>query len=347
ATINTSSTDYILEPHEMPVAISNYIMRRGSDDGAFEDALLHDPAGVTHLLLSLSDANPDWQVQFAGYKRPMVCRRIAKRMMLTNQSTLDRYAALVASDANEAGHLASELLVSVTEFFRDPEAWRVLAEQVIPNIIHDDGPEAKIWSAGCCTGEEAYSLAMLCDEYCRANNISRNFRVVATDLDSAALEQASRGVYPVSIEECISPERLKKYFSRTGRGYEVSTKLRSKVLFSRHDLIDSPPFVYVDLLVCRNVLIYLNRDIQDRLLDNFGFSLRRDGFLFLGPSESLGTRSGSFSAVERIHRIFRNRKIPITKAMSQVSKFPSVRSYQLPAATRLGRRSLQAAQSRA
>ncbi|MEL7023973.1 MAG: CheR family methyltransferase [Pseudomonadota bacterium] len=345
--LDSGRVDYIFPVNEIPLEIENFIRRSSANGRTLEAALEEDIEGVTNLLTVIGASNPEWQVRFAGYKRPMVCRRIAKRMLLSRCATLADYVTLVREHKAEAEQLANELLVSVTEFFRDPEAWKEIADHVIPDLLSDQGPEAKIWSAGCCTGEEAYSLAILCDEYCRKNDLPRNFKIVATDLDSAALEVASAGVYPRTIADQIAPDRLQRYFRVHKDGYEILATLRSKVLFSRHDLIDSPPFVYVDLLVCRNVLIYLDGGMQERLLDNFNFSLRRDGYLFLGPSESLGNRHGAFRVVNRVHRIFANLKRQLYRTPGQIASFPTLRSYMIPTAPRVSRRSMQTVKERA
>ncbi|MEM1260922.1 MAG: CheR family methyltransferase [Pseudomonadota bacterium] len=310
--ISSGVVDMVLLANDIPRAIDNYTKIGTAEWRSLERALEADYHRVTKLLQTMQGADEVWETRFIDYKRPMVCRRIAKRMRISGVESIDDYQDFLVHHPQESKALASELLINVTAFFRDPLAWNTIARDILPGIIGDGGREARIWSTGCCTGEEAYTLSMLCAEYCDANDIPRNYKIFATDLDEKAVEAASKGFYPDAIAEQLSAERLQKHFVKREGGYRVSDRVRRRVMFSRHDLIDSPAFVHIDLLVCRNLLIYFDSSLQDRIIDKICFALRPGGVLFLGRSESLGSRAGYFHALNRKHRVFRNtRRRPI------------------------------------
>ncbi|MEJ2503856.1 MAG: CheR family methyltransferase, partial [Gemmatimonadota bacterium] len=206
---------------------------------------------------------------------------------------------------SEARALLKDLLISVTNFFRDPEAFDALAGTVVPELFVDpaDGP-VRVWVAGCATGEEAYSVAMLLAEHAETLADPPPFQVFATDLDREAIAFAREGLYPDAVAADLSEERMRRFFTREGTYLRVRKELRERILFSPHDLLRDPPFSRLDLLTCRNVLIYLDRGLQDRLFDLFRYALRFRGYLFLGESESVPEHHG-FSAPDREHRIFR------------------------------------------
>ncbi|MEM8981909.1 MAG: CheR family methyltransferase [Pseudomonadota bacterium] len=304
--INSGVVDLVLGANDIPTAIKSYTGIAAAEWQTLERTLEKDYARVTELLQTMQGADEVWETRFIDYKRPMVCRRIAKRMRISGVETIEQYRDFIANHPQEADALASELLINVTAFFRDPLAWRTIESDTLPGVIGDGTREARLWSAGCCTGEEAFTLSMLCAEYCDSNNIPRNYKIFATDLDEKAVEQASRGFYPSDIAEQLSADRLARHFTRRDGGYRVADRIRRRVMFSRHDLIDSPAFVHIDLLVCRNLLIYFDTSLQERIIDKICFALRPGGVLFLGRSESLGSRTGYFHPLNRQHRIFRN-----------------------------------------
>jgi two-component system, chemotaxis family, CheB/CheR fusion protein len=224
---------------------------------------------------------------FSLYKKPTIKRRLAKRVGEKGFKTIHEYREYLESDNEEAIILAKEFFINVTRFFRDPEAYEELRTKVLPVIFDskNQGDSIKIWVAACSTGEEAYSLAMLFHEYMESiGNTSFNIKIFATDIDKDAVQTASTGLYTEYIANDVGQERLSKYFTREGMSYRVTPLLRKMVVFACHDVTKDPPFSKVDLVSCRNLLIYMNNTLQKNVLRTFVFSLQTGGMLFLGPS---------------------------------------------------------------
>jgi two-component system CheB/CheR fusion protein len=228
-------------------------------------------------------------IDFSAYKRPTIMRRLQRRMVATANPRLRDYVRYVNKHPEEFGRLSSAFLIKVTQFFRDTDLFEYLGGTVLPTIIDEArgrGRELRIWSAGCATGEEAYSLAILVAETLGEELESFTVRIFATDLDEEAIAFARRGVYPGSAMDAVRPELLERFFVREGDQYEIVKDLRSMVVFGQHDLGQRAPFPRIDLALCRNVLIYFTGDLQKRALQLFAFSLREGGYLVLGKSES-------------------------------------------------------------
>uniref|UniRef100_I2PZZ5 Sensory/regulatory protein RpfC n=1 Tax=Desulfovibrio sp. U5L TaxID=596152 RepID=I2PZZ5_9BACT len=243
---------------------------------------------------------------FSWYKPNTVARRIARRMALLQIPELQDYLAYIKNNDAEIKMLFQELLIGVTNFFRDEEAFEVLARTVISKIITGK-PEAetiRFWVAGCSTGEEAYSLAMLLAEQMSRNGKTNRVQIFATDIDEESLEVARHGLFPAAIEAHVSPERLGRFFSKEGPDYRVVKSLREMIVFAPHSLIRDPPYSHIDCISCRNLLIYLSPDLQKKVLPMFHYSLNPQGFLFLGPSESVTEQMGLFETVDRKWKIF-------------------------------------------
>jgi two-component system, chemotaxis family, CheB/CheR fusion protein len=246
---------------------------------------------------------------FNQYKRPTVLRRIRRRMQLTHTSDLAEYLQLVRQEEDEAQLLFQDLLIGVTSFFRDPEAFQSLEKQVLPNLIADKGGSdtIRVWSVGCATGEEAYSLAMLLLEQTGSQEDSPAIQIFATDLDEQALEMARQGTYPETIAADLTEERLNRFFIKQEGHYRIRAEVREQVLFAPHNLLSDPPFSRLDLICCRNLLIYLQRELQEKVLEIFYYALRPDGCLFLGTAESAEGASELFESVNKKQRLYRRR----------------------------------------
>jgi two-component system CheB/CheR fusion protein len=240
------------------------------------------------------------------YKRATVLRRIARRMQVNGVSEMAAYLGCLRLMPGEAGALLKDLLISVTNFFRDPHCFAAL-EPELGNLIAAKSPGAtlRVWTAACATGEEAYSLAILLAEYAAKITTRLKIQIFASDLDEEAIATARDALYPSAIEADVSEERLQRYFQRDGDGYRVRRDVREMVLFAAHDLLNDSPFSRLDLVTCRNLLIYLSRDAQTRVMESFAFALRPGGLLFLGNSESLDEHSAAFATINKKHRIFR------------------------------------------
>lgn len=243
---------------------------------------------------------------FGGYKEATLQRRIRRRLPVTGSRDLKHYRRYLESHPEELDHLGRDLLIRVTRFFRDPEVFGALSEKVLGPLLTRAraGEPIRVWVAGCSTGEEAWTLAMLMDEG-HAEGPGPEIRIFATDIDPAALDVARNGLYPQGIALDVSPERLSRHFVIEPEGYRIRKELKARVLFATHDLLRDPPFSSLDLVVCRNVLIYLKPDAQERVLGLFRYSLRERGHLLLGTAETTDAVPELFVAVDPRHRIYR------------------------------------------
>ena len=246
---------------------------------------------------------------FADYKKGTMLRRVAVRMSVLNISSPGGYLRYIAEHKEEADLLFRDLLINVTSFFRDREHFEALNGEVIPHIVEtcEEHGEIRVWVAGCSTGEEAYSLAMLFAEEVERTKRASKVVVFATDIDEAALAKARTGVYSDSISEKVPANLLERYFRPRNDGYEVGPQLREMVRFSRHSFVKDPPFSKLDLVACRNVLIYFKENLQETAIKVFHYALVEDGFLFIGPSENPRTIPERFTEVVPHARIFRRR----------------------------------------
>ena len=243
---------------------------------------------------------------FSSYKRATVLRRIGRRMQVTRQLHLASYAQYLRENPEEAQDLFGDLLISVTAFFRDPGAFEALVDQALAPLLRDlDGDgKIRVWSVGCATGEEAYSLAMLAVEEAERQRVAPAIQILASDLDEGALATAREGRYPRAIEVDVSPARLRRFFVDEGSHYRIRKEIRDLVLFAHHSAVKDPPFIHLDLVACRNLLIYLDRELQRQLLALFRYAMKPGGYLFLGSAESIDTRPDLFAPCDREARIY-------------------------------------------
>ncbi len=246
---------------------------------------------------------------FSNYKHATVLRRIARRLQVHGLAELPEYLAFLRENVDEAGQLQRDLLITVTNFFRDKEAFEVLEREIIPKLFADKtaADTIRVWSVGTATGDEAYSLAILLDEYASHITNAPKIQIFASDINEQAIAAARECFYEETIVADVSPERLRRFFVNEGDGYRVRKKIREMVLFAPHNILRDPPFSKLDLITCRNLLIYFNHETQEKVLGIFNFALRRDGFLFLGGSESAERSSALFSVVDKKQRIYKAR----------------------------------------
>jgi two-component system, chemotaxis family, CheB/CheR fusion protein len=249
-------------------------------------------------------------VDFSQYRDTTIKRRAARRMLLRGFTTPQAYAQFLEQDHEEAAALYRDVLINVTSFFRNPAMFEALRAEVFPEIVRARTPARpiRIWVPGCSTGQEAYSLAMALTEFLEDVPARPAFQIFATDLgDPALLDRARAGVYPESIEAEVSPERLRRFFTKTDRTYRIEKNIRDLCVFARQNLTVDPPFSRVDLITCRNVLIYMSPPLQERLLPVFHFALNSGGFLVLGQAETIGRFDDLFDPVDRTQKIYRKR----------------------------------------
>lgn len=249
---------------------------------------------------------------FRNYKRGTVERRIQRRVGMRDCESAAEYLRLLSEDPGEVERLAQDLLIGVTGFFRDGVTWAVLAERVLPALLdeREDDEPLRAWIAGCASGEEAYTLAILLTEELARRGRRRPVQIFATDVDHAACERARRGLFPAAALERLDERRRAEYFSREDGHYRITQPIRDMITFAQHDLLRDPPFSQLDLVSCRNVLIYLDGEAQAEVLATFHFALRRDGVLLLGGSETVQRQDGLFTAIEEAHRCYRRRDTP-------------------------------------
>jgi two-component system CheB/CheR fusion protein len=244
---------------------------------------------------------------FSNYKQSTILRRVTRRMQMREVADLASYLRYLRDHPSDVAELQQDLLISVTNFFRDAPAFEYLARRVVPEMFRDKGAgdQVRVWVTGCATGEEAYSLAILLAEHAERLEQPPSVQIFATDLDGESIAQARDGVFPESISADVSVERLSRFFTKEGNYYRVKKQVRESVLFAAHNILSDPPFSRLDLVSCRNLLIYLNRETQDKVLEVFHFALRPGGFLFLGSSESADTVPELFTAADKKLRTYR------------------------------------------
>lgn len=334
--IATGLVDFVLPAAEMPARLA------ALRDRAPRLALLTErkvwPEDDAHALEGiLGRLHAQTGYDFRHYKRTTLLRQLARRMLVLHVDSLPEYARRLQEDV-EVKALFRNLLVSVTRFFRDPEAFDVLEREVLPALFSDapaaeDGDPAtvRVWVPGCATGEEAYSLAMLLAEHREAAGSQASIQLLATDIDEAALAVARRGLYRETVANSLAPVRLQRFFIRREGAYQVTDELRAMVVFAAHDLTRDPPFAQIDLLSCRNLLIYFEAGMQQQVLERCAYSLRPGGYLFLGAAEGTGRASPIFTPVSKKRSLFRRTMAP--RSASPISFFPVTRAQ--PGAKRL------------
>lgn len=311
--IDTGSVDFVLPPDQIPHEIMEYtrrtpLVRNIIQNGKQQD----DPDNEEKILNEILDlVCTHTQVNFSHYKKPTLNRRIQKRMQTLKLESLQEYLDYLHANPAEIKVLCQEFFINVTSFFRDPDAFQLLEEKVIPKILasKEEGELTKVWIAACSTGEEAYSLAILFQEAFHKLGRQPDVKLFATDVDQQALQKASKGTYPASaIQKHVSEERLQRFFQQKGNKYTVSDEIRKMVIFAQHDLQKDPPFSKIDLITCRNMLIYLNPSLQHKVLSLFPYALNMGGYLLLGPSEHIGDMQEYFEEEDRKWKIFRKVK---------------------------------------
>ena len=287
--------------------------------------------GMTRILMQLRIATGH---DFSLYKKSTITRRIERRMAQHNIEKTEDYARYLKENPDEVHTLFKELLINVTSFFRDVEAFAVLQKDILPELCKDKQEDYvfRVWVAGCATGEEAYSIAILLREWMDDNHKEFKVQIYGTDLDDDAIAIARAGLYPPNIVTDIEPERLRRFFTKEDAGFKIKKNIREMVVFAVQNVIKDPPFTKLDLLTCRNLMIYLEPELQNRLIPAFHYSLKPGGVLFLSPSESIGNHAELFSAINRRWKFYRAKHTvatmrammtsPITWAAESGSKVP-------------------------
>jgi two-component system, chemotaxis family, CheB/CheR fusion protein len=278
-----------------------------------------------------------YDLDFSLYRPSTIARRVARRLALADSSELDEYAARLRNDPAELNQLYEDLLIGVTQFFRDPESFTKLRQEVLPDMLRDSDPDRplRVWVAGCATGEEAYSLAILIDEVYQQMGRPMAVKIFATDVHRHSLEYAARGLYPAESVIHVPAAVKQKYFTQHDNGYQVSADIRKSLVFAHHNVLKDAPFTELDLVTCRNMLIYLQPHAQLKVLSLFHFGLRPGGVLFLGSSESPSELSGELATIDQHHKLYRklrnvrltsDLRLPIPRRAAVSSPRPSLRT---------------------
>lgn len=335
ATIATGLADAVVAPEAMPAELTT-LLAQGPMPAPPNAGDLAAMAEI-HRLLQASTG-----IDFAEYKQATVRRRLARRMLLVGAPSLPEYAGRLAVDPAELQTLCGELLINVTEFFRDPDVFQLLEHSVLPSLVAQAGAEMlRVWVPGCSTGQEIYSFAMLLAEAAPRGG----FKLFGTDVDRPALDRAAAGRYAEAELVGVSPARLSRFFRRDGDSFEVDRELRRRIVFAPHNVAKDPPFTRIDLVSCRNLLIYLTSALQRRVISTLAFSLRSEGVLVLGSSESLGEAAHRFRTLDGQRKIFQRlpgagqllaeTPIPATNPRPTYNFAPSEAQQAVDAATRL------------
>lgn len=333
--IATGMVDYELKPEEMPSQIIAYVAHVFGKLPLPSTANVINDGNMLKKIFVLLRAQTGHD--FSQYKTKTIVRRIERRMAVNQVDTLERYIKYLQQTPMEVEALFGDLLIGVTYFFRDPEAFRTLEQQVIPKLFSEKntGNDIRIWSAGCSTGEEAYSLAIILAE--QNNKLAKNFKiqVFATDIDSKAIAVARTGIYPSSVAADISTERLKRFFVAESEGneYRICKSIRDMIVFSEQNIVKDPPFSKIDLICCRNLLIYMNGELQKKIIPLFHYALNPGGFLFLGTSETIGDFSSFFTVLDRKYKIYQRKEDFHSSQHLNPSLFLSARKDMVPIQT--------------
>jgi len=316
--IASGNVDFVLRPEDIAqelarIASDPYVMKpqEPGTEGSSTEGTLGAAEGpeLGKFFAALRTATG---VDFSHYKRTTILRRIRRRMLVHQMEKLSDFHNYLKSNPDEVAALYQDLLINVTEFFRNPEVFEVLSSQVFPEIIKDQPTDKaiRIWASGCSSGEEAYSLAITLLEFLGENAVNTRIQLFGTDLSESAIAQARTGFYPDSIVSVVSPERLRRFFSKVEGGYRINKAIREMCVFARHNIFADPPFSHMNLISCRNVLIYMDTVLHKQVLPIFHYALNPGGFLMLGSSEGIGKFSNLFEAVDRKHKLYSKKPVP-------------------------------------
>lgn len=305
--IATGIVDFVLPAASIPAELNNFVSGNVRLRGPDQEI---EAGGAGRLSKVFMLIKRKTGVDLSFYKETTILRRIERRMGINQVADLGSYIRLLETSSQEVATLFKEILIGVTKFFRDPDAFDALCEQVIPRIFAGkaSGEDIRVWVAGCSTGEEAYSIAIGLAEYAEEHMLQHEIKIFATDIDKDAIDFASYGVYPESIAADAQSKQMSKYFIRKGENYQIAPNIREMVIFAYHNVFKDPPFRNMDLISCRNLLIYLQPVLQKKVLSNFHFSLNNQGHLFLGSSETVGDLASFFRTVDSRWKLFASKE---------------------------------------
>jgi len=335
--INTGMADWVLSPEDIAARLTEFILHplAASNESAVSKAIADDDTTLEKIFGAIKSHS---SLDFSQYKASTIARRIERRISINRLDSLEAYYDLLLKSPRELHRLGREMLIGVTNFFRDEEAFQILKAELLPELMQRAKKQKetmRVWVAGCSTGEEAYSVAILIAEYCGKNSLNIDAKVFATDIDQEAITKASAGRFSKELIQDIPANYVKQYFHDHDDYYEIDPEIRKRVIFATHNVIEDPPFSNIDLVSCRNVLIYFQHAAQKKVLSSLYFSLRKEGVLFLGSSESLGILSNHFETIDERCKLYRkvsNQRVPMGEkpAMKESQSAPGRSMSMLP-----------------
>ncbi len=330
---NTGICDLLLAPDEIPTALVQYSIHaeREAVAATFEKVSV-DTSGLDKIFTLLRDK---YEIDFSQYKLNTIVRRTERRMIVNRIEHIDEYSDFLASTPGELHELYRDLLIGVTRFLRDKDSFEELNATAISRIVDEASQydEVRVWVAGCSTGEEAYTVAILFKEAIAESDKNLNVKIFATDVDKHALEKAGNGIYPADSLVDMDPAWLEKYFSLNADGYQVNAEIRMMIVFALHNILKDAPFTKLDLITCRNLLIYFQPTAQKKVLSLFHFALKTQGFLMMGNSEGPGELSDEFAVESSLHKIYRKQrdvKLPADVRLQLTPPARAIRASGLP-----------------
>ena len=319
--IDSVVVDIVGPANLLPSKLEDFFKHIHTVKSNLETEIIRDKSSLEKIIILLRTYTGN---DFSLYKKNTVYRRIERRMAVHKIERISSYVHFLQENPKEATILFKELMIGVTNFFRDAPVWEKLKETIFPNIFStlQEGSVLRAWVPGCSTGEEAYTLAMIFKEALEKNKPQEGFslQIFATDLDNEAIETARRALFPLNIVSDVSPARLTRFFNKTEEGYRVNAEIREMVVFANHNIIMHPPFTKIDIISCRNLLIYMDTELQKKIFGLFYYSINPDGYIILGSAETLGTQSALFTTVDSKLKIF---KRAVTTIIPELFDFPS------------------------
>ena len=327
AAASTGAADFILAPSRMPEQLLAFVKH------PFESR--HNPLSVLEedgdsLSTIFAELRNRTKVDFSLYKKNTIIRRLERRIAINNTADIDEYLNFLHSNPGETIALYKELLIGVTNFFRDPEAMQEIMNIHLPELFRQSGrKEFRFWIAGCSTGEEAYTMAIIAKEAMEKIGISADVKIFATDIDKNAIQKAGTGIYPESIAADLNPKLIGKYFYKKEDNYQIVRNIREMVVFANHNLIKDPPFTNIDFVSCRNLLIYLQPVLQKKAMEMFNYSLNENGLLFLGSSETVGDMIEYFEPLNHKHKIYYSKGISNRSNIGEIKPITTETSKQV------------------
>jgi two-component system, chemotaxis family, CheB/CheR fusion protein len=322
--VSSGAIDYVLPPKQIACELARIARLPHTASLITVEAVVpaSDGAAMISIFQALRRATG---VDFTHYRQTTILRRIQRRMVVHKIEKLDEYVRYLHSDAGEIKSLYQDMLINVTSFFRNPPVFDVLTSTVFPSIMKSRHPETvlRVWTPGCASGEETYSVAICLLEFLGDKAAQVPIQFFGTDVSEVCITKARAGIYPENIQGDVSPERLKRFFTRVEDGYRISKSIRDMCIFAQHNVLNDPPFSQMDLICCRNLLIYLEPILQNKVISLFHYATRMGGYLMLGTSEGIGSASNLFTSVDRTHKIFSKKattsRQPVTFSLNRAA----------------------------